>query len=128
MAATAAAPAMKCQTKGCVYFAMPDDVYCRNHRVKAPEIPQVPKAPEFEIIKLTSVPQFKIRNEKVYNVARAICALTAENALKVRVEGKQSSFIASVCHMAEKLGVKVRHRTQPGVVYFWKSELKKEKA
>lgn len=127
MAATAAASAMKCQTKGCVYFAMPDDVYCRNHRVKPPEIPQVPKAPEFEIIKLSSVPQFKIKNERAYNIARAVATLSHENALKTRCDDGRK-LASAVCQMGTKLGVKVKYRSQPGVVYFWKVDAKKEKA
>lgn len=126
-AATSAMP--KCLAKGCPYPALYKDTRCSNHTFKDPQVPAVPKAAEFEIIKMAQVPTFKVRNEKAYNVARAIMTLSAENALKIKWEGVKTahSFAASVCNMVQKLGGKTRHRTSPGVIYFWKWEAGKGK-
>lgn len=125
-APTSAMP--KCLAKGCPYPALPKDTRCSNHTFKDPEVPAVSKAPEFEIIKMAQVPSFQVRNEKVYNIARAILALSAENALRVKVEGtKHTPFMQAVTGMVKRLGGKAKYRTGPGVIYFWKWEAGKGK-
>ena len=110
----------QCTTKGCAYSALIGETKCRNH-LERPEIPKpVSAAPEYEIVKMEVVPKFKIKNEKSYNIAKAIASLAEGHALKVRVDNKATSLATSISNYCAKLGVKVRHREAPGCVFFWK--------
>lgn len=112
----------KCVTRGCVYYALPNDTHCRNHSTKPPEVPKSPEPAEFEIVKMAAVPQFKIQNARTFSIAKAICTLQPDHALKVKVEIKKQmvSLAASVKNYGTKLGIIVKYRTAPGVIYFWK--------
>jgi hypothetical protein len=110
----------QCTTKGCPYSALIGKEKCRQH-LSPPEIPKPVEAAEYEIVTMDAVPKFRIHNEKTYALAKAIGVLKEGHAIKARIPGKQQPTIQSVSSYCRKLSIKMKYRTSPGLVYFWRA-------
>src|SRR5271155_2167982 len=123
---------MKCPIKGCLNETLPGQAHCRQHLAR-PEIPVTipkPMLPDVEIVRLESVPTFRIRNKRGYDLANALKVLQDGHALKIKVLNDKERRVLShsVITYAKKFGIAAKYRTEPGFVYFWKPEQPKPAA
>jgi hypothetical protein len=119
---------MRCEEKACPNSALLGSKFCRAHG-KTDDIPAVAPRPitsDVEIVKLDSIPTFRVQNKRSYDLAKAAMALQPDNALKIKVlaDKDRGPLAHSVLTYAKKMGVSLKYRTSPGFVYIWKCESK----